>query len=267
MTTSTLQPILVDGQWVAARQPTGSFHAFAPGQRLELTEHAYPISGWDDLEAMLAAGKRAAAQMAKLSGHQIAAFLEAYADAIEARAESLIQTAHRETGLPVEPRLRNAELPRTTGQLRQGAKAAREGSWARPTIDTANNLRSIHGPLGGPVLVFGPNNFPFAFNGVAGGDFVAALAAGNPVIAKAHPAHPQTSLLLAQAAHEAAQATGLPAAAVQMFYRTGSELGLRLVADLRTAAVAFTGSRSAGMAIKAAADAAGKPQVEAAQHQ
>ncbi len=259
MNASNLQSILLDGRWVAATSPAGSFRAFNPSQKLELDTHDFPVSGWEDLDAMLDAGHRAAAQMASLPGSRIADFLEAYAAAIEARAEALIESAHRETGLPVEPRLRNAELPRTTGQLRQGAKAARDGGWARPTIDTANNLRSMHGPLGGPVLVFGPNNFPFAFNGISGGDFVAAFAAGNPVIAKAHPAHPYTSLLLAQAAAEAAQATGMPSGAVQMFFHTSNELGLRLVADPRTAAVAFTGSRPAGMAIKAAADAAGKP--------
>lgn len=259
MTTSHLQPILLDGRWVAATSPAGSFRAFNPSQKLELDTHDFPVSGWDDLDAMLEAGQRAAVELARLPGTRIADFLEAYAAAIEARAEVLIESAHRETGLPVEPRLRKAELPRTTGQLRQGAQAARDGGWARPTIDTGNNLRSMHGPLGGPVLVFGPNNFPFAFNGISGGDFVAAIAAGNPVIAKAHPAHPYTSLLLAQAAAEAAQATGMPSGAVQMFFHTSNELGLRAVADPRTAAVAFTGSRPAGMAIKAAADAAGKP--------
>src|SRR5690606_28749544 len=176
-----------------------------------------------DIDAMLDAGQRAAAQMAQLPGSRIADFLEAYAAGIEARAEALIEAAHRETGLPVEPRLRKAELPRTTGQLRQGAQAARDGGWARPTIDTTNNLRSMHGPLAGPVLVLGPNNFPFAFNGISGGDFTAAIAAGNPVIARAHPAHPYTSLLLAQAAAEAVQATGLPSGAVQMFFHTSNE--------------------------------------------
>lgn len=259
MTASNLQPILLDGRWVAASTPTGGFRAFDPSRKLELDAHDFPISGWDDLDAMLDAGQRAATEMARLPGERIAAFLEAYAAGIEARAEALIESAHRETGLPVEPRLRTAELPRTTGQLRQAARAARDGGWARPTLDTANNLRSMHGPLGGPVLVFGPNNFPFAFNGIAGGDFAAAIAAGNPVIAKAHPAHPYTSLLLAQAAAEAVQASGLPSGAVQMFFHTGNALGLRAVADPRTAAVAFTGSRPAGMAIKAAADAAGKP--------
>lgn len=240
-------------------RPAGRFRAFDPSRKLELDAHDFPISGWDDLDAMLDAGQRAATEMARLPGERIAAFLEAYAAGIEARAEALIESAHRETGLPVEPRLRSAELPRTTGQLCQAARAARDGGWARPTLDTANNLRSMHGPLGGPVLVFGPNNFPFAFNGIAGGDFAAAIAAGNPVIAKAHPAHPHTSLLLAQAAAEAVQASGLPSGAVQMFFHTSDALGLRAVADPRTAAVAFTGSRPAGMAIKAAADAAGKP--------
>ncbi|RRN55476.1 aldehyde dehydrogenase family protein [Pseudoxanthomonas sp. SGNA-20] len=259
MSKSNLQPILLDGRWVAANAPTGSFRAFDPSQKLEIDSHDFPVSGWEDLDAMLEAGKRAAAELARLPGERIAQFLEAFAAGIEARAEALIESAHRETGLPVEPRLRKAELPRTTGQLRQAAQAARDGSWARPTIDTANNLRSMHAPLGGPVVVFGPNNFPFAFNGVSGGDFAAAIAAGNPVIAKAHPAHPHTSLLLAQAAAEAVQASGLPSGTVQMFFHTSNELGLRLVTDPRTAAIAFTGSRPAGMAIKAAADAAGKP--------
>jgi NADP-dependent aldehyde dehydrogenase len=254
-----MQPILLDGRWVQAQAPEGSFHAFDPSLGQELDARDYPISGWADLDAMLDAGQRAAAAMAALPGERIGAFLDAYADAIEARADALAETAHRETGLPLEARLRNGELPRTTGQLRQAAKAARDGSWARPTIDTAANLRSMLGPLGGPVLVLGPNNFPFAFNGISGGDFAAAIAAGNPVIAKAHPAHPHTSQLLAEAALEAAQATGLPSGAVQMFFHTSNELGLRVVSDPRTAAVAFTGSRPAGMAIKAAADAAGTP--------
>ncbi len=81
------------------------------------------------------------------------------------------------------PRLADVELPRTTGQLRQAADAALEGSWALPTIDTKNQIRSCFEPIG-PVVVFGPNNFPFAFSGVAGGDFAAAIAAGNPVIGK-----------------------------------------------------------------------------------
>ena len=150
------------------------------------------------------------------------------------------------------------ELPRTTGQLRQAAAAALEGSWAMPTIDTKLNIRSMLAPLG-PVWVFGPNNFPFAFNSVAGGDFAAAIAAGNPVIAKANTSHPGTSRLLAEEAFAAVTETGLPPATVQLIYRTSHADGERLAADPRTGALAYTGSRSAGLKLKAAADTAGKP--------
>lgn len=253
------QPILLDGRWVPASKPEGSVHAFDPSTKTAITEREYPVSSWADLDAMLDAGRRASAQMAQLPTERIATFLEDYADAIEAQAAKLVATAHRETALPAEPRLAKVELPRTTLQLRLAAKAARDGGWSRPTIDSAANIRSRHEPLGGPVLVFGPNNFPFAFNGIAGGDFAAALAAGNPVIAKAHPSHPHTSELLARLAADAAAANGLPSGAVQMFFHAAPELGLRLAADPRAAALAFTGSRAAGMALKAAADAAGKP--------
>lgn len=258
-TTPSQHPILVDGRWQAAAAATGWFHAFEPAQRRELTEHSFPISDWSDLDQLVAAGRRAAKAMAGLSGERIGAFLDAYAATIEARADALVASAQRETGLPAEPRLRSVELPRTTGQLRQAASAARDGSWTRPTLDTAANIRSLHGPLGGPVLVLGPNNFPYAFNGIAGGDFAAAIAAGNPVIAKAHPGHPYTTVLLAQAALEAATATGMPSAAVQLFFHCEEALGLRLVAHPDIAAVAFTGSRAAGLALKAAADQAGTP--------
>jgi NADP-dependent aldehyde dehydrogenase len=113
-------------------------------------------------------------------------------------------------------------------------------------------------PLG-PVLIFGPNNFPFAYNGIAGGDFAAAIAAGNPVIAKAHPCHPRTTQLLAQEAGRALGEGGLPPATVQMIYHVTPEDGLKFVADPRLGAVGFTGSRAAGLKLKAAADAVGKP--------
>jgi NADP-dependent aldehyde dehydrogenase len=160
--------------------------------------------------------------------------------------------------LPASPRLRDVELPRTTGQLRQAAAAAREGSWLRPTIDTKAGLRSCLAPVG-PVWVLGPNNFPFAFNGVSGGDFASAIVAGNPVIAKAHPLHPTTTRLLAEAAHAAASAAGLPRASVQLLYHMTPNDGLRLARDARLAGIAFTGGRPAGLKLKAAADAAGTP--------
>ncbi len=251
-----LQPVLIAGQWRPA-QSTGSFHAENPATGERLPED-YPTSAWADCDAALTAAAEAAVALRARPPGKIADFLTAYAAQIEAGATELVAMAHQETGLPATPRLATVELPRTTGQLRQAAAAAREGSWALPTIDAKINLRSVLEPLG-PVLVFGPNNFPFAYNGVAGGDFAAAIAAGNPVMAKAHPSHPGTSRLLAEAAMAAVRETGLPAATVQMLYNIAPEDGLRLVADPRLGAVGFTGSRNGGLRLKAAADAAGKP--------
>jgi NADP-dependent aldehyde dehydrogenase len=110
----------------------------------------------------------------------------------------------------------------------------------------------------GPVLVFGPNNFPFGFNSAAGGDFTAAIASGNPVIAKANSSHPGTSRLFAEEAEAAVRQVGLPAATVQLIYRTGHADGERLVSDGRVGATGYTGSRHAGLKLKAAAHATGK---------
>jgi NADP-dependent aldehyde dehydrogenase len=126
------------------------------------------------------------------------------------------------------------------------------------TVDAARNLRSCLGPVG-PVVVFGPNNFPFAYNAVSGGDFASAIAAGNPVIAKAHPLQPHTTRRLAEIAEQALRQAGLPVATVQMIYHVEAETGLRLVSDRRVGAIGFTGGKAGGLALKRAADAAGKP--------
>ncbi len=186
-------------------------------------------------------------------------FSGGYAERIEARAEAAGgDGAQAETALGKSPRLKDLELPRTTTQLRQAADAALEGSWRLATIDSKPNIRSQHAAIG-PVWVIGPNNFPFAFNGISGGDFAAAIAAGNPVIAKAHPAHPSTTRMLAEEAFAAVGESQLPAATVQLLYHMSNDTGLRLAADERLGALAFTGSREGGLRLKAAADAAGKP--------
>src|SRR5262245_19829343 len=257
------QPILIANRWRPAISST-SFRAENPATREKLDE--FPVSTWADCDEAL--------QAASVAFHnrwvndwpperrhnvgQFADFLDAYAARIEANKTAIVEMASRESGLPVSPRLADNELPRTTSQLRQAAAAAREGAWALPTIDKQNNIRSMYGPIG-PVVVFGPNNFPLAFNSVAGGDFAAAIAAGNPVIAKANTSHPGTTLLLAREAHTAAQKIGLPAGWIQLLYRTSHEDGERLVSDPRVGAIGYTGSRSAGLKLKAAADKAGKP--------
>ena len=253
-----MEPILIAGEWRASTNAIDGFRAVNPATG-EAFGPAFPRSGLDDIELLLTAATEAADALAATEPERIAAFLDAYADAIEGAKDALVATAHAETALPVAPRLAEVELPRTTGQLRQAAQAVRGYAWTQPVIDTKAGLRAHFAPLHKPVLVFGPNNFPFAFNAVAGSDFASAIAARNPVIAKAHPSHPATSKLLAGLAHRAAVASGLPAATVQLFYDTDPALGLRMAGDRRIGAIGFTGSRKAGLALKAAADAAGIP--------
>jgi NADP-dependent aldehyde dehydrogenase len=249
-------PVLLAGQWRAAKS-AASFHAENPATGEKLPTE-FPISTWSDCDAALNAAAEAAIVLRAAPPEQLAKFLTRFADRIEARKAELVEAAHAETALPKSPRLGDVELPRTTNQLRQAAAAALDGAWAMPTIDAKLNIRSLLAPIG-PVLCIGPNNFPFAYNGVAGGDFASAIAAGNPVIAKAHPCHPLTTKLLAEEAFAALAETGLPLATVQMIYQISPEDGLRMVADKRLGAVGFTGSRAAGMKLKAAADAVGKP--------
>jgi len=252
----TVQQVLIDGQWTTSAG-TSTFQAVNP-RTTEPLPARYPISPWSEIVRAIEAASRAADAMRDWSGQRFAAFLERFADRIDARAAELIEMANLETALPIQPRLKDAELPRTSNQLRQAAQAARDGSWAAPTIDTAPNIRSILGPIG-PVVVFGPNNFPFAFNSAAGGDFAAAVAAGNPVIAKGHSSHPGTTRILAEEAHLAANETGMPAGFVQLIYRTNHEDGKRLVSHPAIGASGYTGSRSAGTQLKEAADKVGKP--------
>lgn len=255
---NTFEPVLVGGSWRAPRDPQGSFQAEDPARAAPIGP-VFPVSGGADIEAAMRAAVGVADELATMPASRIADFLDAYAAAIDADADTLVALAHAETALPAEPRLRMVELPRTSGQLRQAAKAVRNYGWTDPVIDTHAGLRAHRAPLNKPVLVFGPNNFPFAFNAIAGSDFASAIAARNPVIAKAHPSHPATSQWLAQLAHRALLEADLPAPAVQMLYHFDNTLGLQLAGDARLGAIGFTGSRAGGLALKAAADKAGVP--------
>lgn len=256
----SLKPVLIAGAWRASVNPSGAFSAVNPATGESLGEQ-YPVSGAEDVDAACRAGHEAAVALRGMADRidRLSRFLDGFAARIEGAVDPLVSMAHDETAYPVSPRLKDVELPRTTNQLRQAAAAVRDRSWTMATVDTATGVRSYFAPLGGPVVVFGPNNFPFAFNSVAGGDFVAAVAAGNPVIGKANTGHPGTSRLLAELAHQAATEAGLPPAMVQMIYRTPPDVGFALVSDERVAATGFTGSKTAGLALKAAADRAGKP--------
>ncbi len=248
--------VWIDGAWVASRG-TGTFRACDPTSGEEFGAE-FPISPWEELEQALTAAARADAITREWPAERFAEFLETYAAAMETHAEEICALAHRETALPISPRLRDVELPRAFNQMKVAAQCARTGDWALPTIDETLNIRSCYRAIG-PVLVMGPNNFPLAINSISGQDFTAAVAAGNPVIAKGHPAHPGVTRLFGQLAAQAAEKCGFPAGFVQLVYHMEPEDGLRMIRDDRIAAVAFTGSRHGGLRIKEAADQTGKP--------
>ncbi|WP_126947521.1 aldehyde dehydrogenase (NADP(+)) [Xanthomonas sp. BRIP62409] len=193
-----------------------------------------------------------------------AGFLETIAEQILALGDTLIERAMRESGLP-RARL-EGERGRTVGQLRLFANVVREGSWLQARIDPAMpqrtplpraDLRQRHIALG-PVAVFGASNFPLAFS-VAGGDTASALAAGCPVVVKAHGAHPGTSELVGRAIQAAVTQCGLPEGVFSLLFDAGIEIGAQLVADARIKAVGFTGSRAGGMALVQIATARREP--------
>ena len=240
-----------------------AFHAFNPATGEELEPKFYSASAADiDHAARLSA--EAFPAFSALSGHERAKFLRRIADELASGKADLMQRANFETGLPL-PRL-EGELNRTTGQLRLFAELLEEGSWVNARIDEAlperkplprPDLRSMQRPLG-PVAVFGASNFPFAFS-VAGGDTASAFAAGNPVIVKAHPAHPGTSELTARAVYAAVRESGLPAGVFSLLFDSGIQVGVSLVQHPAIKAVGFTGSAAGGQALMRLASARPEP--------
>ena len=251
----TSEPVLVAGEWRAA-DAGETFQAIDPTTGVRRNER-WPVSRWSDVEQALASAVHAADELARLPDTAIADFLEKYAARLEACGGELVALAHAETGLAVKPRLADAELPRTLDQLRQAAAAAREGTWRMAMIDTPRNIRAAAFGLG-PVVVFPPANFPLAYGAITGGDFAAAIAAGNPVIAKAHPGHPAVSRRAAVEAVAALREAGLPPATVQLLHGMAPADGERLVADPRVGATGFTGGQEAGKRLFSAASAAGR---------
>ncbi|MEU8303634.1 aldehyde dehydrogenase (NADP(+)) [Actinomadura sp. NPDC048955] len=239
----------------------------------------YRYGGDAEVERACALAEEAFDAYRETSLQERAAFLDAIAGRLDEQADELVRRAASETGLPAA-RL-TGEVARTSGQLRLFASdlraATAPGSTARyganppggagvaagpatsvdPAGEGAPEIRQGRVPLG-PVVVFGASNFPLAFS-VAGGDTAAALAAGCPVIVKAHDAHPGTCELAGRAVAEAAEEAGLPEGVFSMLYGDGPTLGIALVTDPRVRAVGFTGSRKAGLAIARAAAARPRP--------
>jgi NADP-dependent aldehyde dehydrogenase len=216
-------------------------------------EPVYLSATGEDVDRATAAATAAFDHFANTSGVERAVFLRAIADGLDAAAPELIARANLETALPI-PRL-TGEVARTSGQMRHFATVLEEGSWVSARIETADpartppkpDLRSMLRPLG-PVVVFGASNFPLAFS-VAGGDTASALAAGNPVIVKAHPAHPGTSELAGIVINDAIEKCGLPSGVFSLLFDAGHDAGAALVQHPDVKAVGFTGSFRGGRAL------------------
>ena len=228
-------------------------YGYAPREGSPLPE-AFSEATKEEIDRAFALAIEAFEVLRSTPSEEIAVFLEAIAGEIEALGDALIERASLESGLPKE-RL-TGERGRTVGQLRLFASLVRDGSYLDARIDTAlpdrkplprPDLRRLLIPVG-PVAVFGASNFPLAFS-VAGGDTASAFAARNPVIVKAHPAHPGTCELVASAIRLAVLKTGLPAGTFSMIHAADPAVSILLVTNPATKAVAFTGSQRAGRAI------------------
>lgn len=200
----------------------------------------------------------------KVSGKQKAAFLNAIADEILALDQELIHLYTTESGLPEGRAI--GERGRTVMQLKSFADLVSNDDWKGNTFDAAqperqplpkDDLRKTVIPIG-PVVVFGASNFPFAFS-TAGGDTASALAAGCPVIVKAHEMHSGTSELVAAAIVKAAEKTGMPNGVFSHLSGRGPVVGSALVKHPKIKAVGFTGSFAAGSAIVTAASKRQEP--------
>jgi 2,5-dioxopentanoate dehydrogenase len=233
----------------------------ATGESLEPEFHA-ATAGEIDLAAKLAA--EAFVSYRSISGTKKAEFLNRIAERIEAVTDALVERAHLETALP-KPRLQS-ETQRTCSQLRLFAKVVQEGSWVQARIDRADpnrkpapkpDIRSMLVALG-PVAVFSASNFPLAFS-VAGGDTASAFAAGNPVIVKAHSAHPGTSQIVGQAVRDSVRACGLPEGVFSLLFGAGTSVGTTLVQHPLVKAGGFTGSTAGGRALMNLAAARPEP--------
>ena len=237
----------------AVRGSGTDFHAYNPatGEKLE---PAFGSATVADLEAACTLAEKAFRPYRLLHLARRAEFLEAIGNAIEALGDELIERAMQETGLP-RGRL-EGERGRTVSQLRLFATVVRDGGFLDARIDPEipdrkparrPDIREQHIALG-PVAVFGASNFPLAFS-VSGGDTASALAAGCPVVVKAHSAHPGTSELVGQAIQAAARQMQIPEGVFSLLFDSGFAIGAGLVAAPQIKAVGFTGSRRGGMAL------------------
>ncbi len=242
---------------------TTSFQAMNPATGSALDGTFYTASS-DDIDRAASLAKAAFATFSTTTPSERAAFLRAVADELEAARPDIVARMPLETALP-EGRA-NGELGRTIGQMRMFADLVEEGSWVDARLETAMpdrapvpkpDLRYMRIALG-PVAVFGASNFPLAFS-VAGGDTASAFAAGCPVVAVSHYAHPGVSEIVGSAIQRAVKTCNLPEGTFSMLQGTGQDVGIPLVDHPAIKAVGFTGSRFGGLAIAQRAAARNEP--------
>jgi 2,5-dioxopentanoate dehydrogenase len=239
------------------RGSAGETHGVNPATG-ETLEPSYGLGGESDVDRAVSLAWQAFPVYRATTLQARSAFIRTVADNIDALGDTLVARVVAETGIP-EPRVR-MELGRTTNQLRLFASVVADGRFLGARLDTPDpdrtplpkpDLRQRKIPLG-PVAVFSASNFPLAFS-VAGGDTASAFAAGTPVVVKAHSAHPGTSELVGRAIRAAVAEHNLPEGVFSLLFGDGRTLGAALVKHPRIAAVGFTGSRSGGLALVAAA--------------
>jgi NADP-dependent aldehyde dehydrogenase len=230
----------------------------------ELIEPEFYSASASEVDQAVTLAHQAFSSYSRISGKNKAAFLRKIAGNIEGNAAQIIERAGLESGLP-KARLQG-ETTRTCVQLRLFAEVIEEGSWVMARWDRPDpnrkpvpkpDLRSMLRPLG-PIAIFGASNFPLAFS-VAGGDTASALAAGNPVVVKTHPAHPGTSELVGHAVREAVRECDLPEGVFSLLFDSGHDVATALVKHPLIKAVGFTGSRVGGKALLAIANARPEP--------
>lgn len=238
---------LIAGEWVAGEATFASTPNSGPS-------HTFTDGSPALVDAAVKAAEDAFWSYAYSTRDERAAFLNAIADEIEARAEAITEIGTQETGLP-EGRLQG-ERGRTTGQIRMFADHILKGDYLDRRHDEAlpdraplprPDLRMIQRPIG-PVAVFGASNFPLAFS-TAGGDTASALAAGCPVVVKGHPAHPGTAEIVAEAIAAAIKTCGVHPGVFSMVHGAAHEVGAALVKHPLIKAVGFTGSLRGGRAL------------------
>ena len=251
---------------IGFRDATGSGEAFraANPATAQSLEPPFISASAEDIEMAAQLAAKAFESFGRTVGRERASLLRKIAEKLESISAEIIERAHLETALP-QARLQS-EMGRTCGQLRMFAQIAEEGSWVQARVDHADpgrkplpkpDIRSMLRPLG-PVVVFGASNFPLAFS-VAGGDTASALAAGNPVIVKAHPAHPGTSELVGRVIQESVRDCGLPEGVFSLLFDAGTRVGAELVRHPMVKAGGFTGSTAAGRALMDLAAARPQP--------